>query len=117
MFSHFSKGRRSNSFKYVLLVTDGQSNNSSLTEASANVLKNAGVEIHVVGVGAYIYGIHEMVRVASTKPFHPATPDNKLLYRVTSYKQFWTLVKLMLEEVAPKKWEAAKNEYEPPCSY
>ncbi len=98
----------------VLLVTDGQSNvDSHLTEAKANALKTSGVEIYVVAVGSYIYGIDEIVKVASSIPQSiPPNPD-PFLYRVKSLAGFWNIVKLIVKKVYPNKWHIVN--YDPPC--
>ena len=102
------KGRRSfTHFRKVLLVTDGQSNvNNRLTIPNANALKNSGVMVYVVAVGNSISGIDEMVKVASH-------PPEKFLFRVENYEGLWNIVKLIVKEVVPGKYDVVN--YDPPC--
>ena len=103
------KGRRVLSKKIVLLVTDGQSNvKRYLTVPNANALKSIGVEIFVVAVGQYIYGIDELVNVASNPPEHH-------VFRTRSLNKFYDVVKLVLKKVAPAKYQIVAGQYEPPC--
>ena len=91
----------------VLLVTDGQSNiQTRMTIPNANALKNSGVQVFVVGVGSYIHGIDEMVKVASY-------PPDQFLFRVKNLAGFWNVIKLIVRQVAPHKWAAVN--YDPPC--
>ena len=93
--------------KLVFVLTDGKSNvQASLTEPNANALKNIGVDIFVVGVGSYIDGIDEMVRIAS----YP--PENHL-FRVESFQGFWEIVKLAVKLVSPGNYDVV--DYELPC--
>ena len=79
----------------VFLVTDGQSNRyRHLTVPKAQALKKAGVKIFVVAVGSYIYGIDEMVRVASY-------PPEDHVFRVTSLDDFLKIIDLIIQEVSP----------------
>ena len=110
MFSGYSfKGRRDDGRKIVFLVTDGHSNvQPELTIPEANALKDSGVEIFVVAVGTYINGIDEMVKVASY-------PPEEFLFRVRSHQEFWEVIKLMIKEVNPGKYEILQGQYDPPC--
>lgn len=102
-------GQRPNSREMVFLVTDGQSNvQRQLTIPRATALKKLGVEIFVVGVGNYIRGIDEMVRVATS-------PPEKFLFRVTKLTQFWEIVKLVIKQVAPEKYKVIQGQFEQPC--
>lgn len=102
-------GRRRFSRKIVFLVTDGQSNiQNHLTVPNAKALKDDGVEIFVVAVGNYISGIDEMVRVASY-------PPNKFLFRVSKLQNFLTIVKLVIKEVSPGKYNLIKGQANNPC--
>ena len=79
----------------VFLVTDGQSNiGRRQTVPRALALKKAGVKIFVVAVGSYIYGIDEMVRVASY-------PPEDHVFRVTSLDDFLKIIDLIIQEVSP----------------
>lgn len=91
----------------VFLVTDGQSNvDSHLTIPNANTLKSSGVEIYVVAIGAYIYGINEIVKVASH-------PPEEFLFRVKDLDGFWKIIQLAVKQVYPDKWVVV--DYDPPC--
>ena len=109
MFCGYSfKGRRIAATKMVLLVTDGHSNfQKQLTIPKAKALKDSGVEIFVVAVGTYINGIDEMVKVASY-------PPEEFLFRVKTHQQFCEVVKLMIKEVDPGKYEVLQGQYNPP---
>ena len=78
----------------MFLVTDGQSNSQVLSIRRAKALKDSGVEIFVVTVGTHIYGIDEMVKVASY-------PPERFLFRVDTNQQFWEVIKLVIKRVAP----------------
>ena len=106
-FFPFTKGGRPTAIKKVIVVTDGQSNRyKHLTIPRAQALKNVGVQIFVVGVGAYIQGIGEMVQMASSPQF---------LFRVKDYNAFVDVVQLIVKEVDPGKYVILKGEYKPPC--
>ena len=101
-------GRRVGATKVVLLVTDGQSNaQKHLTIPKANELKIIGVDIFVIGVGTYINGIDEMVKVASS-------PVNRL-FRVNTYRGLLEVVELIIKQVSPDKYAINNGQYEPPC--
>ena len=89
----------------VLLITDGQSNDKDSTVAKANELKIYGIEIFVVGVGSYINGIDEMMKVSSS-------PPHRHLFRVTTLGSFFQVVQLIIREVGEKHH---LPQYEPPC--
>ena len=109
MFCGYSfKGRRILGRKLVFLVTDGQSNSKEQTITAAKALKGSGVKIFVVGVGTHIYGIDEMVKVASY-------PPEDFLFRVKTLQQFWKVIKLVIKEVAPGKYSILEGHYDPPC--
>ena len=92
----------------VLLVTDGQSNSRDRTIREAQALKGNGVDIYVVAVGSHIYGIDEMVRVASSPPeFH--------MFRVQKLTNFWEVVKLVIQQVSPGEYRVVNGQYDPPC--
>ena len=86
----------------VLLVTDGQSNSRDLTISKAKALKVDGIDIYVVAVGSYIYGIDEMVKVASSPP------ENDM-FRVQTLGDFWQVVKLAIKQVNPGEYEVLKG--------
>ena len=91
----------------VFVLTDGKSNvQTSLTEANADALKDIGVEILVVGVGSYIDGIDEMVRIASY-------PPENYLFRVNSLQEFLEIVQLTVQLVSHDNYHAV--DYEVPC--
>ena len=102
------KGRRLfTNFRKVLLVTDGQSNvYKKLTIPNAKALKDDGVEVYVVPVGTFYYGIDEIVKVASY-------PPDKYLFRVQNLAGFWDIIKLIVKQVKPGKYTAIN--YDPPC--
>ena len=108
MFSCPFPGQRFFSKKKVFLVTDGGSNVPSQLIRTANALKGNGVEIFVVAVGYYIPGIDEIVKVASS-------PPDKFLFRVTKLTQFWQIVKLVIKQVAPQKYQVIQGQFEQPC--
>ena len=94
--------------KMVFLVTDGQSDSRARTISEARALKGIGVDIYVVAVGSYINGIDEMVRVASVPPeFH--------IFRVKKLTDFWTVVKLAIQQVNPREYRVVNGQYDPPC--
>ena len=92
----------------ILLVTDGQSNSRDLTIREAQALKGNGVEIYVVAVGSHIYGIDEMVKVASS-------PPENHMFRVQTLSGFWRVVKLAIIQVNPGKYAVLNGQYDPPC--
>ena len=93
----------------MFLVTDGHSNvQRQLTIPKAKALKDSGVEIFVVGVGTYINGIDEMVKVASY-------PPERFLFRVETHQQFWEVIKLAIKDGATGKYTILQGEYDPPC--
>ena len=110
MFCGYSfKGRRMAATKVVLLFTDGQSNiQKQLTIPRANALKNSGVRIAVVAVGTYIYGIDEMVKVASY-------PPEQSLFRVNSLSEFWEVIKLVIQKVDRGKYKILQGQNDRPC--
>ena len=93
----------------VFLVTDGQSNiGRRQTVPRALALKKAGVKIFVVAVGSYIYGIDEMVRVASY-------PPKDHLFRVGSLRGFLGIINLIIQKVSPSKYAIVKGQSKRPC--
>ena len=91
----------------AFVLTDGKSNvQSSLTVPNANALKSIGVDIFVVGVGSYIGGIEEMVKIASY-------PPQDFLFRVKNLQGFWEIVKLIVKLVSPGNYHVVN--YDPPC--
>lgn len=92
-FSFFvhSSGFDPEGFKNVLLVTDGLSNiGKHMTLFKAFNLKNAGVEIFVVGVGGFTFGIQEIIGLASSTDRHLfRVQDFDGLIKVTSYIPGW----------------------------
>ena len=72
----------------VLIVTDGQSNvKSELTLNKAQALKQSNTEIFVVAIGYHVYGMSELLDLASTVDSH--------LFRVQDMKSFVEIVKLI----------------------
>ncbi|EDO50015.1 predicted protein [Nematostella vectensis] len=72
----------------ILIFTDGQSNvKEQMTLYRAFRLKKRGVEIYVVAVGKYLYGMHEIIGLATSSSHH--------LYRVRSMKDFVKIVQLI----------------------
>ena len=94
--------------KVVLLVTDGQSNSRDLTISKAKALKDDGIDIYVVAVGSYIYGIDEMVKVASS-------PPENHMFRVQTLHEFWQVVKLVIRQVNSGEYAVLNGQYDPPC--
>ena len=93
--------------KMVFVLTDGRSNvRRDLTVPNANALKTIGVEIYVVAVGASIYGIDEIVKIASY-------PPKDYLFRVKNLTGFWQIIKLIVKEVSPGNYRFVN--YDPPC--
>ena len=92
----------------VLLVTDGQSNSRDLTVSKAKVLKGIGIDIFVVAVGSHIYGIDEMVNVASF-------PPENHMFRVQTLRDFKQVVKLAIKEVNPGEYTVLNGQPDPPC--
>lgn len=92
----------------VLLVTDGQSNYPKLTISKAKALKDNGIDIYVVAVGGHIWGIDEMVKVASF-------PPKNHMFRVQTLGEFWQVVKLAIKQVSPGKYEVLKRQNDPSC--
>lgn len=74
-----SSGFDPEGYKNVLLVTDGLSNmGKDMTLFKAFGLKNDGVEIFVVAVGGFAFGIQEIIGLASSTDRH--------LYRVRDFE-------------------------------
>ena len=92
----------------VLLVTDGRSNSRNRTIREAQALKGNGIDIYVVAVGSYIYGIDEIVKVASSPPEH-------YMFRVQTLGDFWQVVKLAIKQVNPRVYVVLSGQYDPPC--
>jgi len=78
-------------FKNVLLVTDGLSNiGKDMTLFKAFNLKNAGVEIFVVAIGGFTFGIQEIIGLASSTDRHLfRVRDFDGLIEVTNYIPGW----------------------------
>lgn len=87
-----SSGFDPNGFKNVLLVTDGLSNiGKDLTLFKAFNLKNDGVEIFVVAVGGFTFGIQEILGLASSSDRHLfRVRDFDGLIEVTSFIPRWS---------------------------
>ena len=81
-----------------------------LTIRKAQELKDKRVEILVVAVGSHIYGIDEMVKVAS----YPPTDH---MFRVKTLGDFYEVTKLILQKAFRGQWEISPNQDNPPCSY
>ena len=97
--------------KMVLLVTDGQSDSRARTISEARALKGIGVDIYVVAVGSYINGIDEMVRVARVA----SAPPEFHMFRVKKLTDFWTVAKLVIQQVNPREYRVVNGQYDPPC--
>ena len=83
-----NSGRLARGQSKVLIVTDGQSNvRSELTLKKAQTLKQLKIEIFVVAVGYHIYGMEELVGLASTGDTH--------MFRVQDMRTFVDIVKLI----------------------
>lgn len=81
-------GLMKNAESKVLVVTDGQSNvKSELTLRKAEELKQLKTEIFVVAIGYHIFGISELVGLASAVDTH--------MFRVQDMKSFVDIVKLI----------------------
>ena len=102
---------RSDSDLKVLLMTDGQSNESPhLTVPNAKKLKRIGAEIFVVAVGdTNMGGIPEMVRVASK-------PPETHVFRVEKNEDAKFVFELALEKVSGGRYKA-KKPLSNPCPY
>ncbi|XP_068745207.1 collagen alpha-1(XIV) chain-like [Montipora capricornis] len=105
LFDNPSSGRRPNSRKMVFLVTDGRSSDKQGTVFKATEIKNRGMEIFVVAVGAYLDGVDEMVKVSSS-------PHDRYLFRVKTLSSFFKVVMLIIKEVGVNY---VLPQYEPPC--
>lgn len=93
--------------KLVFVLTDGRSNvRRHLTVPNADALKKIGVEIYVVAVGESIYGIDEIVKIASY-------PPQNYLFRVKNLTGFWEIIKLIVKQVSPGNYQVVN--YDPPC--
>ena len=92
--------------KFLLSLMDSQTSIPKLTIPKAEALKRVGVQICVVGVGTYIYGIGEMVQMASSP---------QLLFRVKDYSAFVDVVILIIQEVASGEYVILQGQYKPPC--
>ena len=74
--------------------------------------------VFVVAVGNYIHGIDEMVKVAGGYSSLGGRLDPKhFLFRVKSYTAFMEVVKLIIKEVSPGKYNIIKGQYTTPCRY
>lgn len=92
LFDNKRSGFDPNGFKNVLLVTDGLSNiGKDLTLYKAFNLKNDGVEIFVVAVGGFTFGIQEILGLASSSDRHLfRVRDFDGLIEVTSFIPRWS---------------------------
>ena len=71
-------------------------------------MKENGVDVFVVAIGGqHMTGIHEMAQVATV-------PPENFLFRVEKVGDFFEIVKMAIEEVAPGKYKILK-EYKSPC--
>lgn len=81
-------GGREQSFKRVLIITDGQSNiKRNMTIPIARSLKTRGIEVFVIAVGEYLDGIDELSKMASSPNAH--------MYRVEDMSGLVLVVKLI----------------------
>ncbi|XP_032227508.1 uncharacterized protein LOC116610940 [Nematostella vectensis] len=94
LFENPESNVRNDSRRRVLLVTDGLSNvRKQLTLLRAFELKASGIEVFVVAVGRYRYGMEEIVGMASSTQAH--------LFRVSSMNGLVKVIKLI--PIVPKK--------------
>ena len=92
----------------VFLLTDGKSNvDKSQTVPNAKKLRDDGVEIHVIGIGAFTSGIEEIVQIVSF-------PPDDYLFRVKDYGDAIDVVKLVVKEINPCQYSVVKK-IPPPC--
>lgn len=95
MFHYFlhSSGFDPKGFRNILLVTDGLSNiGKEMTLFKAFSLKSTGVEIFVVAVGGFTFGIDEIIGLASTTDQHIfRVRDFNNLIEVINYIPGWQL--------------------------
>lgn len=91
LFENQRSGFDPEGFKNVLLVTDGLSNiGKEMTLFKAFNLKNVGVEIFVVAVGGFTFGIQEIIGLASSTDKHLfRVLDFDGLIEVTNYIPSW----------------------------
>ena len=91
--------------KAVLLVTDGHSSfNRHLTILKAEVLKKDGVSIYVIAVRtAFMSGIDE--------------PPHHYLFQVSDLSGWVEVIKLVVKQVAPGKYNIINRQPNKPCSY
>ena len=87
----------------VLLFTDGD---LTVPDVNANAMKNSGVDIYVVAVGAYINRIDKIVKVASH-------PPEQFLFRVNDLVGFFEIVSLIVRKLSPDKYSIVN--YDPSC--
>jgi len=88
LFENTRSGFDPEGFKNVLLVTDGLSNmGKDMTLFKAFGLKNDGIEIFVVAVGGFSFGIQEIIGLASSTDRH--------LYRVLDFDGFIEVTSLI----------------------
>ena len=111
-FLSFLKGVRPVGRRAVLLITDGaSSSNHYWTIAKAAALKQNGASIYVIAVGgAFMSGIDEMVKVASW-------PPQNHLFRVSDLSGWVEVIKLVVKQVAPGKYNIINRQPNKPCSY
>lgn len=96
MYVEDQYGARTESFRRILLVTDGQSNiNRNETIPSAVQLKILGIEVFVIAVGEYLEGIKELVQIASSTDAH--------MYRVLNLSGLAEMIKL-IPDVGQRTW-------------
>ncbi|XP_068748371.1 matrilin-3-like [Montipora capricornis] len=91
LFDNARSGFDPNGYKNVLLVTDGLSNmGKDMTLFKAFNLKNDGVEIFVVAVGGFTFGLQEIIGLASSTDRHLfRVRDFDGLIEVTSFIPSW----------------------------
>lgn len=93
-----SSGIRKQSYKRVLLVTDGMSNlYKQMTLWRALQLKFMGIEVYVLAVGNHIHGVREIASIATSPKSH--------LFRVKDFKSFVKVVKLI------PSWKSLRDRY------
>jgi Mg-chelatase subunit ChlD len=91
LFVSKSSGGRSNAYKKMFILTDGQSNvKKENTLYLAYLLKEIGIEVYVMAVGEHIEGINELAMLA--------TSTNKHLYRVGEMDQFMQVVEAISKD-------------------
>ncbi|EDO50014.1 predicted protein [Nematostella vectensis] len=102
LFGKKNSGATPGAIGRVLIITDGLSNvQRNLTLFNAYKLKMAGPEIYVVAVGQYLYGLHELVGLASSTENH--------LFRAQSMRGLEGAVRLIPKPSMYRKYYKHRN--------